>query len=69
MADEHVAKKEYKDGKGKAALIEEGPKEAGYAVSGDAASAREVWGALTQENPDDARAKAYLAMLERTSPV
>jgi len=34
-------------------------------VSGDAATARIVWQELAQQNPDDARANAYLAMLSR----
>ncbi len=34
-------------------------------VSGDAASARQVWKALQVEKPDDPRVKAYLSMLER----
>jgi tetratricopeptide (TPR) repeat protein len=34
-------------------------------VSGDAASAREVWEALANKDPEDARANAYLAMLAR----
>lgn len=34
-------------------------------VSGDAASARDVWEELANKNPDDVRANAYLAMLAR----
>ena len=36
-------------------------------LSGDAATARAVWSALVEENPDDGRAKAYLAMIERAA--
>ncbi len=34
-------------------------------LSGDAATARSVWEGLAREHPGDARAKAYLAMLDR----
>ena len=34
-------------------------------VSGDAVTAREVWEKLLAENPDESRATAYLAMLDR----
>jgi len=34
-------------------------------VSGDAASARDIWEDLANKNPDDVRANAYLAMLAR----
>jgi tetratricopeptide (TPR) repeat protein len=36
-------------------------------VSGDAESARNTWAELADQNPDDVRAKAYLAMLARGS--
>jgi tetratricopeptide (TPR) repeat protein len=34
-------------------------------VSGDAVTAKEVWSKVLVENPDDSRAKSYMAMLDR----